>query len=197
MLQPANLPVDSDDRAKNQRRWSGKCSVTSVSARILSNMAEQDFLQGHQSLWGRYMYVKKIGLKGEFLSVILFIVAVSVLCGSALSVANERLQISEKSTLTVINNKIRGPLLLSEGGEKQDHISRKMSILASEQRFDIIEETEVLMGDKKISMDDLPVPCRAQIIYQPLRKYNANVLQIKVLKVLAGASTRWPVQQAE
>ncbi|MEA3548203.1 MAG: hypothetical protein U9R66_11140 [Thermodesulfobacteriota bacterium] len=143
------------------------------------------------------MYVKKTGLKGEFLSVILFIVAVSVLCCSALSLANERLQISEKSTLTVINNKIRGPLLLSEGGEKQDRVSRKMTILTSEQRFNIIEETEVLMGDKEISMDNLPVPCQAQIIFQPLRKNNANVLQIKVLKLLAGASTRWPEQQPE
>lgn len=143
------------------------------------------------------MYVKKIGLKGELLSVILFIVAFSVLCCSAASLANERLQINEKSALTVINKKIRGPLLLSEGGEKQDLVSRKMTILASEQRFNIIEETEVLMGDKKISMDDLPVPCQAQIIFQPLRKHNANVLQINVLKVLAGASTRWPVQQPE
>ncbi len=143
------------------------------------------------------MYVKKTGLKGKFLFTILFIVAVSMLLCSAVSLAGEKLNINEKSIHALINKKIRGPLLLPEGREKQVRVSRKMTILASEQRFNIIEETEILMGGNKISMDDLPVPCKALIIYQPLRKNNANILQIKVLKVLAGATGRWPDQQPE
>ena len=74
----------------------------------------------------------------------------------------------------------------------------KDAILTSEQRFLITEQTKILDSNgKEMTIRDLPVPCKAKILYQPLTNNDPNVLKIIISQVLPGASTAWPSPVSE
>jgi hypothetical protein len=74
----------------------------------------------------------------------------------------------------------------------------KDAILTSEQRFLITEQTKILDSNgKEMTIRDLPVPCKAKILYQPLTNNDPNVLKIIISQVLPRASTAWPSPVSE
>jgi len=73
------------------------------------------------------------------------------------------------------------------------------AILTSGQRFIITEKTKLLSsrGKKKISIEDLPVPCKAEILYSPAPNHDPYALKIHVIQALPGATTDWPTPLPE
>jgi hypothetical protein len=58
--------------------------------------------------------------------------------------------------------------------------------------FNIVENTTITNPTgKKIPIEKLPVPCKADITYQNINGNNPNVLKIKVLTIYKGSTTKW------
>jgi len=97
----------------------------------------------------------------------------------------------EHRELTTIERKIRVSVQRAEPGSNEPP-GWAMLLVTSSGPYDIIEETKVEdAAGKEISMDSLPVPCQAEITYQPLRNYQKNALKIAVKTILPKASTKW------
>jgi hypothetical protein len=92
-----------------------------------------------------------------------------------------------------ITQKMQRILVLDESPEIEVTETRALqSIVASGAIYNIIKETAVYIGDKEqITMDNLPVPCKATITYQPLRNNARNAIRIDILKIYPGASIHW------
>lgn len=73
------------------------------------------------------------------------------------------------------------------------------AILTSGQRFIITEKTKLLSanGKEEISIEDLPVPCKAEILYSPAPNRDPYALKILVIQALPGATTDWPAPVPE
>ena len=66
------------------------------------------------------------------------------------------------------------------------------SIFASKRRFEIMRETRILDGSgKEIRIQNLPVPCQAQVDYETFTYGDPIALKILIKKVFPGASTDW------
>ena len=66
------------------------------------------------------------------------------------------------------------------------------SIVASKRQFEIMRETRILNGSgKEIRIQNLPVPCQAQVDYETSAYGDPIALKIRVKKVFPGASTDW------
>ncbi len=66
------------------------------------------------------------------------------------------------------------------------------SIVASKRRFEIMRETLILDGSgKEIKIQNLPVPCKAQVDYETASYGDPIALKIRIKKVFPGASTDW------
>ena len=66
------------------------------------------------------------------------------------------------------------------------------SIVASKRRFEIMRETRILDGSgKEIRIQNLPVPCKAQVDYETSAYGDPIALKILIKKVFPGASTDW------
>ena len=103
-----------------------------------------------------------------------------------------------KSTSTVITQKRRGPVLTGEQGYPLPDSKRNMVLVTSTGRYRITASTEVLgTAGQTISMDELPVPCEAWIVYQPLKRNDPNALRVEVKRILAGATKAWPESQPQ
>lgn len=104
----------------------------------------------------------------------------------------------QPSELTTIERKVLGDLESPEPGTKEQATRRAMEIYTSSGPYSIIDGTQVTDANGKIiSMDALPVPCEAEIVYQPLRSYRRNALEIHVKNILPKASKKWsdPIPQ--
>ena len=66
------------------------------------------------------------------------------------------------------------------------------SIVASKRQFEIMGETQILnRRGNEIRIQDLPVPCQAQVDYETAPYSNPIALKIRIKKVFPGASTDW------
>jgi hypothetical protein len=66
------------------------------------------------------------------------------------------------------------------------------SIVASKRQFEIIRGTRILDGSgKEIKIQNLPVPCKAQIDYETFAYGDPIALKIRIKEVFPGASTDW------
>lgn len=66
------------------------------------------------------------------------------------------------------------------------------SIVASKKQFEITIETRILDGSgKDINIQNLPVPCIAQVDYENAPYGNPIALMIRLKEVFPGASTDW------
>ena len=66
------------------------------------------------------------------------------------------------------------------------------SIVASKRRFEIMRDTLILDGSgKEIKIQNLPVPCKAQVDYESAPYGDPIALKIRIKKVFPGASTDW------
>lgn len=127
---------------------------------------------------------------------VLFYLAILSLAAPNIALAAEQ---GIKSVVAEVTLKKRTPLVMSSFQEEGDSQERRKSFVASGSLYEVINETEVFLGEKgtRILIDDLPVPCKAKIVYQPLRKNRRNALQVYVLKVYSGASASWPENQPQ
>ncbi len=124
--------------------------------------------------------------KEHLLAVCLVIVLV-ILCYPVAGFSQE----VQPSETTTIERKILVNMVSSEPGEKEQ-TRRSMTLLTPLGPYYIIDETKVLdAAGKEITMDALPVPCEAEITYQPLKRYGKNALQIAVKSLLPKASQKW------
>lgn len=113
-------------------------------------------------------------------------IVLTVLGSPAINHAQE-----EPRELTTIERKIRVSMQDGEPGSNEPP-RWAMFLVTSSGPYNIIEETKVEdAAGKEISMDSLPVPCQAEITYQPLRNYQKNALEIAVKTNLPKASTKW------
>ena len=72
------------------------------------------------------------------------------------------------------------------------------SIVASKRRFEIMRETRILDGSgKEIRIQNLPVPCKAQVDYETSAYGDPIALKILIKKVFPGASTDWSVSMPD
>jgi hypothetical protein len=66
------------------------------------------------------------------------------------------------------------------------------SIVASKRQFEIMRETRILnRSGKEIRIQNLPVPCQAQVDYETSPYDDPIALKIRIKKVFPGASTDW------
>ena len=66
------------------------------------------------------------------------------------------------------------------------------SIVASKRQFEIMRDTLILDGSgKEIKIQNLPVPCKAQVDYDTAPYSDPIALKIRIKKVFPGASTDW------
>lgn len=100
--------------------------------------------------------------------------------------------LEEKSITTEVNTKTQ-KTLIDEGQEGQN-ITQLQTITASDWVYNIISDTEVYIGEsmQRVSMDELPIPCQAEIVYQPLPNNVRNALIIRVLQIAPNATKDWP-----
>lgn len=92
---------------------------------------------------------------------------------------------------TTIERKMLVIMDSSEPGQKAQ-TTRNMTLDTSAGPYYIIDETKVLdAAGKESTMDALPVPCEAEITYQPLKGHRKNALQIAVKSILPKASPKW------
>ena len=69
--------------------------------------------------------------------------------------------------------------------------SRHM-IVASKKRFEIMRETRILdRNGREISIQNLPVPCQAQVDYETFSYTDPIAIKIRIKKVFPGATTDW------
>lgn len=95
-----------------------------------------------------------------------------------------------ESTEVTLKSKIKITVAADEAGQ-QEQKKVYIQIITDKGRFYILPDTTVSKGGKMISMEKLPVPCKARITYQPLRRNSGNALKIEITAVLKGASTEW------
>jgi hypothetical protein len=66
------------------------------------------------------------------------------------------------------------------------------TIVASKRRFEIMRETRILdRRGREISIQNLPVPCKAQVDYETFSFGDPIAIKILIKKVFPGASTDW------
>jgi hypothetical protein len=66
------------------------------------------------------------------------------------------------------------------------------AIVASKRQFEITKETRIFDGSgQEIRIQNLPVPCKAQVDYETFTYGDPVVLKILIKKVFPGASTNW------
>jgi hypothetical protein len=66
------------------------------------------------------------------------------------------------------------------------------SIVASKRQFEIIRGTRILdRSGKEIRIQNLPVPCKAQVDYETFAYGDPIALKILIKEVFPGASTNW------
>lgn len=74
----------------------------------------------------------------------------------------------------------------------------RMAILIGGSRFAVLPEAKVVDSKgHELTMDSLPVPCEASIVFHPEQFADPGVLRIEVLKVLPTAKTAWPLAVPE
>jgi hypothetical protein len=123
----------------------------------------------------------------------LFVVIVLVVLWSAGAFAQEEKQPFYPQAVAVITAKYKGVVAGSTEGEPG--LQRGVNIIASGVRYGLTDTTNVVGTDgEPITLDKLPVPCEAIIIYQSIRKNNSNVIEIRVKNVTAGATTAWTAE---
>ncbi len=72
------------------------------------------------------------------------------------------------------------------------------SIIASKRQFEITRETRILnRRGKEIRIQNLPVPCQAQVDYETSPYGDPIALKIRIKKVFPGASTDWSDSRPE
>ncbi|WP_028581425.1 hypothetical protein [Desulfogranum japonicum] len=65
-------------------------------------------------------------------------------------------------------------------------------VIAEQTRYELLETTTyVNKQGVEITPDTLPVPCKARISFQILSNGTRNLLSLKVLRKLSGATTNW------
>lgn len=80
----------------------------------------------------------------------------------------------------------------AEQGSIKERADQAVAIVADMIRMSIIDKTIVKKADGTlIDFNELPVPCQARIVYQPLRGEGKNVLELQIIKSLPGATTGW------
>ncbi|MBU0730212.1 MAG: hypothetical protein KKA70_10755 [Proteobacteria bacterium] len=76
-------------------------------------------------------------------------------------------------------------------GREASSVARQ-SIVADGRRYYITAKTELISNSgSRLSMESLPVPCKALIHYQPLQNNDPNAVKIVVQSVNQGASILW------
>ncbi|MFA6499482.1 MAG: hypothetical protein WCV64_09175 [Desulfurivibrionaceae bacterium] len=79
-----------------------------------------------------------------------------------------------------------------EQGSIPGRADQAVAIVVDSVRMSIIDKTIVKKADGTlIDFNEMPVPCQARIVYQPLRGEGKNVLEIQIINPLSGATTRW------
>lgn len=100
-------------------------------------------------------------------------------------------QEEQLSETTIIERKILVIMESSEPSQKAQ-TTKSMTLMTAAGPYFIVGETKVLdAAGKEITMDALPVPCEAEITYQPLKRYRKNALTITVKTILPNASPKW------
>ena len=125
----------------------------------------------------------------RFLLIVTFIL---ILC-SARAFPQEEKQPVYPQVAAVITAKYKGVVPTSIEGQP---VERGVNIIASGMRYALTDGTSVVgIEGEPMTMNRLPVPCEAIIIYQPINKNNPNVIQIILKNVVAGATTAWTVEE--
>ena len=121
---------------------------------------------------------------------VLFTLVVSLLVVWSVPASGAELK-GPESKETIIQAKTKDAVAPAVPGQNAQQ-SFEMTIFTNNERFYILSDTTVIDGKgKMISMDKLPVHCKAKITFQPLSRDIGNALKIEIIAVLKGASTEW------
>lgn len=96
---------------------------------------------------------------------------------------------TEKAIATIVS-KQRDPFVteLENGGRTE----WMYAVFTREQRLSWTEDTRLYAPNgQDMSIDELPVPCEAEIEYLPLPQGSANAVLVKVKKIGPGAKRDW------
>ena len=137
--------------------------------------------------------VKKMPrINNKFSKFLLIVTVILILC-SARAFAQEEKQPVYPQVTAVITATYKG--VVPSSIEGRPGLERGVNIIASGMRYALTDTTSVVgIEGEPITMNILPVPCEAIIIYQPIKKNNPNVIEIILKNVIAGATTGWTVE---
>ncbi len=127
-----------------------------------------------------------------------FLQLIAVLLFVSLLGATSTFGAEDKKTSTTLDEKRRFQITTTQTDESDGVQKWIMTLHTEGQKYHILDSTVIngLLGEA-LSMDELAVPCDAEVTYNQLNKGDRNALSIKVKKYLPGASTNWPTALPE
>lgn len=140
------------------------------------------------------MVIIMVNIKKGFPALLTLVVSLLVLW--SVQAYGAELSGPESKEIT-IQSKMKMAVASGEPGQHGQK-SYEMTIYTNSEGFYILSDTTVInTRGKTISMEQLPVPCKARVTYQPLRRNRGNALKIEITAVLKGASTNWYIPVAD
>ena len=118
-----------------------------------------------------------------------------------ISLASEVTAVETKLDTEVVTivKKMRSAVYSGEIVDRNRAKNWDITIMADSIVYHILPNASVIYDHqgKTITMDNLKVPCEAEIKFQPLNNGKRNALTVKIKKTLKGATKTWPHPEPE